>query len=103
MTTTNEDPVEWLERWYRTQCNGDWEHQHGVRIGTLDNPGWSLDVDLVDTPEADRTKRASIIERSTTDWVFCEVKEGVFSARGGPGNLRDVVRAFMDFVGDTSR
>lgn len=24
-----------LERWYATQCNDEWEHAHGVRIGTL--------------------------------------------------------------------
>ena len=29
-----------LENWYAGQCNGVWEHGCGVRIDTLDNPGW---------------------------------------------------------------
>jgi hypothetical protein len=28
-----------LQTWYTEECNGDWEHQFGVDIGTLDNPG----------------------------------------------------------------
>jgi hypothetical protein len=28
--------------WYTKQCNGDWEHSYGIRIDTIDNPGWSL-------------------------------------------------------------
>ena len=23
-----------IEQWYRSQCNGDWEHQWGVQIET---------------------------------------------------------------------
>ena len=38
-----------LEAWYMRQCNDDWEHQYGVKIDTLDNPGWSVTVDLIDT------------------------------------------------------
>jgi hypothetical protein len=32
----------WLEQWYFRQCNGDWEHTHGIIIETLDNPGWAV-------------------------------------------------------------
>jgi hypothetical protein len=39
------DDVTWLTQWYLAQCNEDWEHSYGVAIGTLDNPGWSLEVD----------------------------------------------------------
>jgi hypothetical protein len=35
-----------LQRWYHSQSDGTWEHASGVRIETLDNPGWSLKVDL---------------------------------------------------------
>jgi len=38
-----------LQEWYLSQCNEDWEHTYGVSIGTIDNPGWSLEVELSDT------------------------------------------------------
>lgn len=27
-----------LQRWYSSVCDGDWEHQFGVNVSTLDNP-----------------------------------------------------------------
>ena len=35
-----------ITAWYQRHCNDSWEHQHGVRLETLDNPGWLLTVDL---------------------------------------------------------
>lgn len=35
-----------LEDWFACQCDGDWEHQGGIRIETTDNPGWFVQVDL---------------------------------------------------------
>lgn len=43
------DPLTWLQAWYATQCDGEWEHEHGVSIETLDNPGWFLKLDLRET------------------------------------------------------
>ncbi len=45
-----EDVLAELERWYLAQCDEEWEHIFGVVLDTLDNPGWRVSVDLVDTP-----------------------------------------------------
>ena len=39
----------WLQSWFLEQCDGEWEHSYGVRVDTLDNPGWSLEIDLAGT------------------------------------------------------
>jgi len=39
-----------LQRWYKSNCDGEWEHAHGIRIQTLDNPGWLIDIEVVGTP-----------------------------------------------------
>jgi hypothetical protein len=41
--------LQWLQVWYKSQCNGDWEHQHGIKINTLDNPRWDLKIDIYNT------------------------------------------------------
>ncbi len=41
--------VEQIQAWYAAQCDGGWEHQYGVSIETLDNPGWCVMVDLSGT------------------------------------------------------
>jgi hypothetical protein len=84
--------------WYQSHSNGDWEHQFGVHITTLDNPGWALDVDLAGTHDAERVVPMETVERSQTDWVFVEVKDAKFHARGGPGNLGEMILRFAAFV-----
>ena len=37
--------LDWLMNWYSAQCDEDWEHQYGVKLETLDNPGWSLIIE----------------------------------------------------------
>ena len=38
-----------LQKWYTSNCDGEWQEEYGVEIGTLDNPGWSVTIDLEDT------------------------------------------------------
>lgn len=45
----SESALGFLQRWYESQCDTEWEHEFGVKIDTLDNPGWLVTVDLVDT------------------------------------------------------
>ena len=44
------DILKWLEKWYFSMCDGSWEHFYGVKIDTLDNPGWMVLIDIIDTP-----------------------------------------------------
>jgi hypothetical protein len=41
--------LERLQTWYSSHCDGEWEHDFGVQIGTLHNPGWTLRIDLTGT------------------------------------------------------
>jgi hypothetical protein len=43
------DDLSWLQRWYSAHCDGEWEHGFGVTIETLDNPGWSVKIDVEGT------------------------------------------------------
>ncbi|MGP3934424.1 Imm53 family immunity protein [Nonomuraea sp. KM88] len=46
------DALVFLQSWYASCSNDGWEHGYGITIDTLDNPGWRLKIDLVDTPLA---------------------------------------------------
>ena len=84
----------WLQAWYATQCNGDWEHGYGVRIETLDNPGWGLRVDLGGTAWAERPLDRVETHRSEHDWVVVWKDETEFHAATGPLNLGEAVHIF---------
>lgn len=98
MNPTSVNSIEWLMAWYDSRCDGDWEHQYGVHIRTLDNPGWALDIDLAETPYADCILSGDLIQRSEQDWLFIEAKDAKFRARGGPKNLAEMIDHFAEFV-----
>ncbi len=98
------DALTRLQQWYRSQCDGDWEHSSGVTIGTLDNPGWSVDVDLRDTPlEGKPFKEHSYwvgggAATSGDEWLVCKVEQNVFRGRGGPFKLQEMIEVFLDWA-----
>lgn len=67
------NPLEGLQEWYAQQCDGDWEHGHGIRISTLHNPGWSLSIDLAQTEMEGRTFATFQVERTRKDWIHCRL------------------------------
>jgi hypothetical protein len=95
-----DDDVEWLMRWYLAQCDEDWEHQFGVTIGTLDNPGWSLAVDLEGTPLEDRAFEAIDDQdpirgpSGDSSWVVCKREGAKFTGYGGPRDLGRLIGIF---------
>lgn len=93
-----QDDFLWLQKWYHTHCDGDWEHSNGIRLETLDNPGWSLTVDLQDTElEGEKFQKVKI-ERSKDDWLICTVKDSKFDGACGPANLPEVLKLFRDWA-----
>jgi Immunity protein 53 len=90
--------LKWLQHWYLDQCDGDWEHQFGVRIDTLDNPGWSVQIDLVETPLSDETFNTIDHQRSANDWIYCRVQKEKFEGSGGPQNLEEILDVFRKWA-----
>lgn len=87
-----------LQRWYESQCDGEWEHEFGIRIYTLDNPGWSIAIDLAETSLEGRDFAPIRETASERDWVMCRVSDGKFLGHGGPLALGRILRAFLDWA-----
>lgn len=92
------DQIARLQHWYHAQCNGDWEHQFGIRICTLDNPGWMVDIDLADTVLVDKQFPAVSFDRNEHDWVRCKIERSIFKGRGGAENLGEILRIFFNWT-----
>lgn len=97
-----------LQNWYSSQCNGEWEHSWGVMIGTLDNPGWSVEIDLTDTPLSGAKFNGHSYgvgedsNESSDDWMDCKVEGDKFLGFGGPGKLEEILTIFLDWAGQPS-
>lgn len=84
----------WIQTWFLAQCNGDWEHTYGVKIDTLDNPGWSVIIDLTGTMLESVSMTPVVNERTDDNWVNCSIVERQFRGYGGPENLLEVLEVF---------
>lgn len=84
-----------LQSWYAAQCDGDWEHCFGITIGTLDNPGWSLTVELEDTILEDKIFTRVKKEESETLWIECFVENKKFTGYAGPHQLEELISTFL--------
>jgi hypothetical protein len=94
-------PLDALQEWYSAQCDDEWEHEYGVKVNTLDNPGWSLRVDLVRTPLEGRQLPREKSERyddDDDDWFTFWSDGKTFDAAGGRRNLGDLIAAFVRFA-----
>jgi len=90
----SDDLLEWLQSWYTSQCDGDWEHQQGITIATLDNPGWSVEISLEGTVLADRLSIAGEQHFSEDNWLVYEIKDLKFQGFCGPRNLSQLLDVF---------
>jgi hypothetical protein len=91
-----------LQNWYHSQCDGDWEHQFGVHVETLDNPGWTVKIDLKDTEHEDREFAQIKVQRSEDDWLHISRTPDTFRIACGPSNLEESLSIFCDWAGVTA-
>ena len=92
------DLISKLCEWYERQCVDDWHEDHGILIDTLDNPGWSLKIDLDGTPMQTKPLEEIKIERSDHDWFVARRSGQIFEAFGGPRNLSEMIGSFLKWV-----
>ena len=87
-----------LQEWYYSYCDGEWEHQRGIRIGTFDNPGWDVEINLIGTKSENISFDKIKIERSEDDWIHCWVEKKVFNVACGPLNLEEGLEIFWKWA-----
>lgn len=92
------DIFEWLQNWYKKQCDGDWEHLYGIKIENIDNPGWSVSVDLIDTALTNRAFEKIQYDHGDDNWLICQVKDNKFEGVGDSDKLVEILSIFKQWV-----
>jgi hypothetical protein len=88
--------IEWLQKWYLEQCDGEWEHEYGITIQTTDNPGWSVTIDLSFTALENLEMPYTFNEISIDEWVGYSVTKKQFVGGGDPRRLNDILAKFRE-------
>jgi hypothetical protein len=99
------DSIGWLQQWYLQQCDGTWEHQNGIIIETLDNPGWVVKISLIGTEmqgmDMEAVHAGEINNNGMEgihDWLRCNVDSDLFVGAGGPASLPAICDVFRNWV-----
>ena len=92
------EDLAWLQDWYIAQCDGHWEHECGIHISTLDNPGWRIEIDLAETEMSELSVARVFTERSEHDWIAYEVTNQKFIAHAGPTGLSEMLARFRQIA-----
>lgn len=92
------DLLDRLQHWYASHCDGDWEHDSGFSIGPIDNPGWRIAFRLSDDPNYEPGFWDFADERSPSDWVHVNIRQGTLQVVGGPLNLKELLSRFLDLM-----
>ena len=89
--------VSWLTKWYMSKCNGEWEDFYGIKIVTLDNPGWLVEIDIMET-DLDNKEFVSIsVDRAEEDWMSCKVENGKYIGIGDKSKLSSIINIFKEW------
>ena len=92
------DILQWLQEWFRAQCNGSWEHTYAIRIDTLDNPGWGVRIGIYETELEGKAFETIESLDDADDWMVCEVKHGKVLGGGGTSKLEMILQVFKDWA-----
>lgn len=96
--------LEEITAWYSSYCDGDSEHSYGVKIDTLDNPGWLIKIDLLHT-DPDGKAFTELLEgvdpsghSNEEFWIHCSVRDNQFVGAGDPSKIARILRCYLDWA-----
>jgi len=90
--------LKWLCNWYQLKCNDDWEHNYGVMIETIDNPGWNITIDIDVSKNEIQPISWTFVEISADDWYGYKLFDGKFEASGDPSKLEFLFLLFKKII-----
>lgn len=86
-----------LEKWYSARCDGGWEHGCGVKIDTLDNPGWTVRIGLQGTVRQNSKLERVQLDRAEDNWIHYWIEQNEFHICCGALNLSEGIQLFVEW------
>jgi Immunity protein 53 len=80
-----------LQQWYLSSCDGAWEHEYGLSIQSLPDPGWELNLDLLATSWEGLELEPQSSRNSEQDWLHLRTTERGLQATCGPLGLSSAI------------
>ncbi|MGJ8716128.1 MAG: immunity 53 family protein [Maribacter stanieri] len=92
------DILDWIQDWFKENCDGDWEHGEVIQITTIDNPGWEVEIDISNTSIASMNLDWILNETSKQDWYGVKIADQKFTAAGDISKLKFLLGLFKEMI-----
>ena len=90
--------LDWIQEWFKDNCDGNWEHGEVIQITTIDNPGWEVEIDISNTSIATMNLEWILNEKSKDDWHGVKIMNQKFIAAGDAGKLKFLLGLFKEMI-----
>jgi len=90
--------INWIQTWFKSQCDGNWEHSDGIHINTIDNPGWEVTINLEGTTIESMVSPWKIFGDFEKSWIGYKVENNRFNGACDPLNLDNLLLIFRHLV-----
>jgi hypothetical protein len=90
--------IKWLNIWIKKHWVQNNKNKNLIKIGTLDNPGWCIKINIIGTELENKNFKDLELNRDENNWLFCRVKNGIFEGFGGINNLMELIHVFQKWT-----
>ena len=90
--------TDWIQHWFKANCDGNWEQGNGIQITTLENPGWDVEIDISNTSMANIEIKGVLNETSKDDWYAVKIENQKFNASGDASKLVFLLGLFREMI-----
>ena len=90
--------LNWIQDWFKSNCDGEWEKGEVIQITTLDTPGWEVEIDISKTSVANLEIKWILNEINRQDWYGVKVENQKFLAAGDASKLIFLLDLFKQMI-----
>jgi hypothetical protein len=87
-----------LQKWFVSNCDGEWEYDFGIKIETMSDPGWLVIIDLDETNLEGKEFSPVKQEPCEDSWIDCRVEDSKYRGMGDSSRLEEILRIFVDWA-----
>lgn len=92
------ETLAWLQKWYLARCDGEWEFREGIKLLSVSNPGWSVEINVSDTPLETVGIPLTQFHNSADDWYGYFLDDALFVGSGDPTKLEVILQVFRNLM-----
>ena len=90
--------LEWLQQWFYDNHDEELNYISDIKIEALDNPGWTVEIDLIGTKYENMFNLKMEEDKGDDDWIVCSINRSGFKGAGDSYKLSEIIEVFRRWI-----